>query len=216
MEKRKKLRRIFKILKKVLKPKQIILLIVLFAGNTYAWFIYSRQVTNSVDVHVRAWNILLEAGETSITSYFDVDIPNVFPGMENFSSSLTAYNRSDVAADLTYSILEARIFNDEYISVEGRALNGEDPVEGDMTSAELETFLSTSYPFTMTFEVTTTQLDPEYGEAVYTVSVEWPYESGDDAADTQYGIEAYGFKEANPSLSCIKLKIIINISQSAP
>lgn len=213
MEKKKKNKTI-RILKKIIKPKQLILIILLLVGNTYAWFVYSKRVSNNIDVHVRAWKILFDSGTSEVENYFNVDITNVYPGMETYSNSLTAYNKSEVSATITYTILEAKIFDEEYVSVEGREDNGDEAEEDDMTSTELETFLSENYPFVITFGVSDDEMAAENGEATYAVNVEWPYESGNDELDTEWGIRAYDFKENNPTESCIVLKIKIFITQS--
>ena len=60
-----------RILKKILSPKYFIILILLLVGNSLAWFIYAKEVSNNVTVHVRAWKILFENGDSPI-----VDIVN--------------------------------------------------------------------------------------------------------------------------------------------
>lgn len=208
-----KIKIILKSIKKVIKPSKLIFIIILLAGNTFAWFIYSNEVSNSVDVQVRAWKILFEAGDSHITDYYDVVIDEMYPGMEDFSSSIVAHNRSDVAAYISYQIMYARVFDTEYTTVEGRQDAKEDPVVGDLTSAELETLLNNSYPFTIAFNIDTISLDSEYGEATYSVNVVWPYESGDDELDTYWGTTAYDFAQSNPGESCIELRIKLSIVQ---
>ena len=48
----------------------------------------------------------------------------------------------------------------------------------------------------------------------FTLEVTWPYESGDDATDTEWGIDAYDYKESNPSLPSIAIRVKITITQS--
>ena len=43
----------------------------------------------------------------------------------------------------------------------------------------------------------------------------WAYESGDDEADTYWGIQAYNYKEDNPTLPSISLKIKVYITQAS-
>ena len=80
-----------KVLKKV-KMTHLLLLIVLLAVNSYAWFIYINTVSNSVDVHVKAWKIDFVDGETPVTDYVDVFVDNVYPGMTTFTKDIEAYN----------------------------------------------------------------------------------------------------------------------------
>lgn len=222
--KKKKLQIILKNLKKIIKPHQIIVLIILLAGNTYAWFVYSNKVSNSIDVHVRAWNVLFQSGQTAISDYFYINVPTAYPGMTDYVNTLTIENDSEVAANVTYDILEARIFDEVYVTEEGRADAGEQVQQDDLTSDELETLLSTNYPFTITFALSTDTLSEVTNNSTsssnYSVTVHWPYESGDDDADTYWGKKAYQFASTNASASSqtsqagISLRIKIFVSQS--
>ena len=53
----------------------------------------------------------------------------------------------------------------------------------------------------------------EYGEGSYTISVEWPYESGNDEQDTFWGEAAYDFNEENPNTASLSLTIILIAQQ---
>jgi len=222
--KKKKLQIILKNFKKIIKPHQIVILIILLAGNTYAWFVYSNRVSNSIDVHVRAWNVLFQSGQTAISDYFYINVPNAYPGMTDYVNTLTIENESEVAANVTYEILEARIFDEEYITEEGRIDSGQQIQQDDLTSDELETILSTNYPFTITFSLSSDTLSEISSNSVstsnYSVTVHWPYESGDDDLDTYWGKKAYTYASTYLSASSqstppgISLRIKIFVSQS--
>lgn len=223
--KKKKLQIILKNLKKIIKPHQIIVLIILLAGNTYAWFVYSNKVSNSIDVHVRAWNVLFQSGQTAISDYFYINVPTAYPGMPDYTNTLTIQNDSEVAANVTYQILEARIFDELYVTEEGRTDAGEQVQQDDLTSDELETVLSTNYPFTITFSLSSNTLSEVSNNVVsssnYSVTVHWPYESGSDALDTYWGKKAYAYyaseqtsSSSQSSSAGISLRIKIFVNQS--
>ena len=44
-------------------PHRIVFLIILLAGNTFAWFIYSTKVDSNISVHVKAWDVVFQAGD---------------------------------------------------------------------------------------------------------------------------------------------------------
>ena len=111
---------IFKAIKKNLKLRYIIILIVLLASNSFAWFIYSSAIEGSVDVHVKAWKVVFQSGDTEVSSYLNIDIDAAYPGMDNFTKELTAYNKSELASKITYTLLEANIMGDKYITKEGK------------------------------------------------------------------------------------------------
>lgn len=217
--KKKKIAIILKNLKKIVKPHQIVFIIVMLIGNTYAWFVYSNKVSNGIDVHVRAWNVLFQSGETTISDYFNVNIPNVYPGMTNYVSSLTIENESEISANIRYEILNLRIFEDEYVTVEGRHENNETVQQNDLTSAQLEQKLLNDYPFTIAFSLTSNSVSQVTNNgtshSTYSVTLEWPFESGNDELDTFWGRKAYEYassvSESSPEIS---LTIKIYVTQS--
>ena len=118
-------------IKKVIKPKNIIVLIILLTSNTFAWFIYATKVQNEMSAHVGAWDILFESGDSPIVDYINVSIDNMYPGMEDFHYELKAYNKSEVGASLTYTLLSADIMGDVYYTKEGRNEANEEVTETD-------------------------------------------------------------------------------------
>ena len=97
-----------RILKKV-KIRHFIILAILLAANTYAWFIYVNTVSNSIDVHVKSWRIDFSDGNTPVTDYVNVSVDSVYPGMTTFTKTIDAYNYSEVAASVDFKIIEANI-----------------------------------------------------------------------------------------------------------
>ncbi len=197
-----------------LKISRIIFLIVLIASNTFAWFIYASKVDSDVSVHIRAWNIVFEGGDTQLSNTINFDVDSVYPGMTDYSSDITAYNYSEMSASMSFYLLEARILDDTYVTVEGRRENGDTPLVTDLTSAQLISKLANDYPFTITFSTSSGIIDEEDGEETFTLSVVWPYESNNDELDTQWGIAANTYKESNPSSSSIAIKVKVTIIQN--
>ena len=205
-------------MKKVLKqigPLRLIFFIILLAGNTFAWFIYTTKVDTSVSVHVKSWNVTFQAAESEVSSSLNIDVGDIYPGMEDYEYTVTAYNRSEVSASLSYTVLEATILGTQYLTVEGRAEAGEDPVATDLTGAQLLTKLANDYPFTITFGITGSNLNAGNGAEDCTLTVEWPYEQNDDEEDTYWGIQAAQYKEAHPNLPSITMRIKLVITQNA-
>ena len=200
--------------KKKLLILRLVFVFFLVVSNTFAWFIYITRVDNSVNVHVKSWDVTFQSGDQEISNNVDVDIENLYPGMQDFRYEIMAYNKSEVSATLNYTILEARIFEDEYVTVEGRELRGEDPVETDLTSEELETQFRTDYPFNLRITLSNQTIAGESGNELFTLLVVWPYESGDDELDTQWGIHAANYKKNNPDKQSMTLKIKVEITQN--
>ncbi len=198
----------------LLKPARIIFLIVLIASNTFAWFIYATRIDSNVSVHVRAWNVIFEAGENEVTDMINLDVDSIYPGMENYEYVINAYNRGDVSATLSYQILSATILDQSFITVEGRQALGQEPVATDLTTEQLKNKLLNDYPFSIGITISNGLIEEENGKETYTLSVIWPYENNHDDIDTQWGINAYEFKEAHPDSPSITLKVKIIITQN--
>ena len=213
-EESKKKKNIFLLILKRIKISHLVILIVLLVVNSYAWFIYVNNVSNRIDVHVRKWKVDFVDGD-EVVDYVNVEISNAYPGMTSYSKSVTAHNYSDLPATASYKVLEANIMGDEYISQEGKADAGLAIVGDELTSAQLEAKLINDYPFVFGFSLSQTSLAALTGETTYTISLSWPYESGDDEADTYWGVRAYDFKEDNPTEPTIKLKVKIYITQAS-
>lgn len=213
-EKKKKKNILLKALKKV-KVSHLVILAVLLAGNSYAWFVYISTVSTQVDVHVRSWKIDINDGDEAVINYVNVVVDDAYPGMTTYTQSIEANNYGEMAATVNYSILSAEIMGDEYITVEGRTNMGQDPVSTDMTSAQLQAMLEDDFPFKIELALSSSTIAPENGTATYNVTVSWAYESGDDATDTYWGNRAFTFKQSHPDEACIKLQIKINIQQAS-
>ena len=213
MAKKSNFKVVLKVIKKKVKLRYLLLLIVLLVSNTFAWFIYNTQVDNKIDVHVRAWRIVLTKEDSQISDYVTFNVQNVYPGMTDYTDSLKVYNQGEVGATLRYTIMSANILGTEYISKEGRAEKGENAVDTDLSSSDLEQKLASDYPFKISFKMGKDILAAEEDETTYTLTVTWAYESGDDAMDTYYGNLAYDYIHNNPNTSCITLKVKIDIAQ---
>ena len=81
MAKKSNFKVVLKVIKKKVKLRYLLLLIVLLVSNTFAWFIYNNQVDNRIDVHVRAWRIVLTKEDSQISDYVTFNVQNVYPGM---------------------------------------------------------------------------------------------------------------------------------------
>ena len=199
----------------LLKPSRLVFLIVLLASNTFAWFIYATKIDSSVSVHVRAWNIVFQNGENEISNEIAINVDSIYPGMDDFEYNVTAYNRSEVSAGLSYQILSARILDQEYVSIEQKSALGLSIEEDDLTSAEIEEILLNNYPFSISISTSNNVINQVNGEEEYSFSVSWPYENDNDEADTLWGTSAYEYRQNYPSNPSISLNVKVVITQNA-
>ena len=213
MENKKKITPLFlRVLKKI-KISHLIILAILLIGNTYAWFIYIDTVSNSVDVHIKAWNIDLQDDQGTVTDTVTVYVDSVYPGMTTYEKEITVSNYSDLDATVSYDILSVEIMGDRTYSREGKLEYNLAISQNDVTSAQLVQSLANDYPFVISFDLDETHLDAVTGVATYTISIAWDYESGNDTLDTYWGERAFTFANQSSGDPCISLDIKIKIQQ---
>lgn len=204
---------ILKSIKKHLKIRHLILLIVLFSVNTYAWFIYSQKLNGNFDVHVRSWKIMFSSSDHIVSNNIVIKVSNMYPGMEMFKDTIVVYNDSEVYSKIYYNILEVNIMGTTYMSREGKIKKGLEPNDDDMSSQELESMLEEQYPFKIKIGTTMDVMSPDDQESNFNVTVDWPFEQGDDEADTYWGTLAYDYMKKNNTTTCIDIKLDLIVEQ---
>lgn len=192
--------KIVRILKKI-KIKNIIILILLLIFNTYAWFIYATKASSSIDVHISSWNVEFTVGEDETVTNILIEVERVYPGMENFEKNISVRNRGEIKAQLDYDIISLKIMDESYTIGE------------NMTSEELENKMKTDYPFKINVIKDDTELRAGTGEGIFSVTVEWPFESGDDELDTLWGNKAYDYYLLNPGEKSIEIEVKLTAKQ---
>lgn len=186
--------KLVKILKKV-KIKNIIILILLFIFNTYAWFIYATRVSSDLSVHISSWNVEFTVGEDETVTNIVIAVERIYPGMETVEDGVTVKNKGEIKAELDYEILSLKVMGESY------------KVGENITAEELENKIKTDYPFKISVSKDDSLLSEGIGEGKFTVIVEWPFESGDDELDTLWGNNAYEYYSKNPNAKSIEIEL---------
>ncbi|MDO4376041.1 MAG: hypothetical protein Q4C33_02585 [bacterium] len=210
-------RKVFlRLLKKSIKPKNLIFLIIILSANTFAWFVYVKEVHTDINVKVRAWNVVLTNSESEVVNTINIDITSAYPGMEEFSNETKVYNQGESKADFKYTILSVNAFGNEIFTSEKIIADGGTPTDENPTSAELESYLKEGikYPFKIELSASNDKLEPLNGEATFNVKMNWQYESGNDELDTKWGTDAYNYKKNNPDEPGLKIVVELKITQS--
>lgn len=186
--------KIVKIIKKI-KIKNIIILILLIIFNTYAWFIYATRVATDITVHVASWNVEFATGEEETTTNIIIQIERAYPGMDNYQKDIRVKNKGEVKAELSYNIKMLNVMGEKYT------------VGENITLEELQKKIEEEYPFKISIAKDDSELKQGTGDGIFGITIEWPFESGDDEKDTLWGNKAYYYYEANPDKKCIELQL---------
>ena len=194
--------KIFTVLKKI-KLRTIIILILILAFNTYAWFIYATKVSMELNVHVSSWNVEFTTGDGETITNILIEVERIYPGMENFEKTIDVHNKGETRATLNYNIKSLKVLDQTYIVTEGSGI----------TSDEIYEKMETEYPFKIKIEKDDTNLLNGTGSGLFKITVEWPFESGDDELDTLWGNKAYEYYSLNPGQKSILLNIELIATQ---
>lgn len=183
------------------KIKTLLFLFIALVANTYAWFIYNRVVSTNLEAHVKSWQVTID-GAMDETITFEID--DLYPGMPEYSDSVTLTNGGEMDAQVSFSIKSIRIMDETYTV----GVNGE-------TVESLKTRLA-NYPFSITIESSNELVESGGGQADLHLYVEWEFGDGDatkDALDTYWGEKSYDYSQANPTKPSIEIEVNVNAEQ---
>ena len=196
------MKKIIKIIK-IVKIKNIVILILILSFNTYAWFIYATRVSSSLTVHISSWNVEFTIGEDETVTNILIEVERIFPGMEPYEQYVTVKNKGEIKAKLDYEVRTLKIM-DEYYEI------GE-----ELSSADLENKMKTDYPFEINISANDTELAEGTGTGSFLITVDWPFESGDDELDTLWGNKAYEYYSVTPDAKSIEIGLTLIAEQIA-
>ena len=186
-------------LKKRLRRRTLFFLILTLMANTFAWFIYSNKVSNNITTGVKSWKINFKQDGVDIVNNVEFKIDSIYPGMPDYTNSLSITNIGEPAANISYEVEEIKILDEFYNS--------------DMySSTDLINRLKDNYPFKMNFSINNQEVGTGQ-TSEFTFSLVWPYESGHDEADTYWGKKSASFKEQYPDKEQIAIKVKIIAGQ---
>ncbi len=186
------------ILKKV-RLKTIFLLALTLASNSFAWFIYSTEVSSSISTRVREWKVTFDVDGQRIEKEVTINVGSLYPGMETYTEVFTASNTGESKATFVYEVKEAIVLGDNLLDT----ITGNDNILN---------YLETGYPFKVKISSSSDAIEVN-GQEQINIEISWPYESGDDELDTYWGNKAYDYHNANPDSPSIVLVIKISASQ---
>lgn len=193
------IKKIKKIFKKI-RFKTLFLLAITLASNSFAWFIYTTEVSSNITTKVREWKVTFDADGENIEKEITINIDSLYPGMEDYSETLTASNSGESRATIIYELKEATVLGDDLMTL-------------NLENNALIEYLKTAFPFKIDISSSNDVIDIGTSESI-TIRVYWPYESGNDELDTQWGNRAYDYHEANPESPSITLVLKISATQA--
>ena len=187
-----------KIIKKV-KFKTLFLLMITLASNSFAWFINTTKVSINIIAKVREWKVSFDVNGENVEKTIEINIDSLYPGMSTYTQTLTASNSGEARAQISYEVIRANILGDDLTGM-------------NYSDIQIINYLRSYYPFSIDFHVSNDIVQSNSEETI-TISVSWPYESGQDEEDTKWGNLAYTYHSSHPDTPSIDLSIKITAYQ---
>jgi hypothetical protein len=196
-----KIRDVLKVLKKRVKIRSLLVLILLLSFNSFAWLIFATKVSGGMSAYVSSWNIEFRAGSDQTETNMNFDVGRIYPGMQTYTKEITVKNNGEISAKLSYEIKKIQILGDTY------------EVNETTTSDDLLNRLQNEYPFKIKIAIDNGSELAENTTSTFTISLEWPYESGNDDVDTFWGEKAYQYYTSNVNENSFHIEIKLEAVQ---
>ena len=176
---------------------------VSFMSVTLAWFAYSGFTDVKTEIGVKAWYIKFDkVGQKMDSNNLVISLDDVYPGMEPKSEKVKISNLGDSDAQISYSIVSARLLNE----------NLEEEI---IDPKELEDKLSHDLPFHININLSKDHAMSGGDESEFVVSISWPLDSGQNDKDSEWGSASYKYMEEQLKLPEeereAQIKIVISL-----
>ena len=178
----------------------IVITVILLSFNTYAWFMYVTRVDVSLTAKVRSWNVMFQVHDNNIAQEVTFDTADLYPGMVTYEDGASIVNSGDTTGEAYFVIKSLSVFGSTYSS-------------SNYTQAQLIDRMENSYPFRIHIYLTNNRVYPGDTE-LFKIEISWPYESNNDALDTQWGMQAYTYRNSYPGQPCISITAEVRVDQT--
>lgn len=143
-----------------IKFRAILMAGLMLAINSFAWFTFVANGNGKLSANVISWDIQFFDDDSQV-EILDIDLVDLYPGMDDYYKSIIIRNHSDLNASFSYIIEEVEIYGEKY------------------NSDDFTTSLLNDFPFTISFNYVSNKLD--IGESLsFDVNVGWLFEAGED------------------------------------
>ena len=112
-------------------------------------------------------------------------------------------------------ILLFHLYVNYYLNKKKTAQVSGNKIGENITSDELEAKIKEKYPFKVDIVKDDEELVQSIGPGRFSVTIEWPFESGNDELDTLWGSKAYEYYSLNPGAKSVEIEITLIAEQIA-
>lgn len=142
----------------------ILMFLMLFAVNAYAWFIYITESRLDLSAKIVSWDVNFLNGSQEVSEVYEV-VENAAPGMETYTKTINIRNLSDFDAEFSYMLTDFQIMGESVLPLGANS----------MTVGEILAYLEERYPFN--FEMST-DIDTIHtnSDGQFTINFGWDFE----------------------------------------
>ena len=110
MKKQNKLKQI----KKRIRKRTLFFLVIALIANSFAWFIYTNKVSNSITTGVRSWKITFDQDGQDLEENVEFNFDDIYPGINTQVKQIDITNNGEMTAYISYQIESIQIFDETY------------------------------------------------------------------------------------------------------
>ena len=208
--------------------RRIMIFIFSLIITTFAWVTYSKLLNDEMNIHIVSWDLEYlydsdgDGTLESISNPLEIDVPSLYPGMEDLEIDVTVNNNGESLVDLSCILTQISILGQNYqIAASAEAATEEYYIVPSAVVVDSTTNKSTqeivndeeTFPFTISIENDT--LLAAGGNSHVKILISW--EGTDDDLDTEWGynVAKYLLESENPQ-SIIRLLLQVNSVQARP
>ena len=142
----------------------ILMFLMLFAVNAYAWFIYISESRVDLSARIVSWDVNFLNESQAVSEIYEI-IENAAPGMETYTKTINIRNQSDFDAEFSYMLTDFQIMGESVLPSGANS----------MTSEEILTYLEERYPFDFTMNSDGNIIQTN-NDGQFTISFGWDFE----------------------------------------
>lgn len=207
---------------KKFKFKKFILVIFSLIMTTFAWFAYTKILDSSLNIHIVAWDMEYYIEEEPQTNPIGIEIPDLYPGMDDKVIKIDIYNKGEVLAYMDFHIEKFTIIGNEYELLQEGETNTTDyyinistpTVVTDETTGESRvtaTILNDTTRIPFTIELEHSPRIAAGGQGDLTITVRWIGDN--DELDSDWGYNVGKYLENATETSAMSLILSIDSYQ---
>ncbi len=224
---------VFRVLRKrKIKLSFVILFLLIFIANTYAWFSFAKTSRmKGLIAEVRTWSVDYEINDEHVEDEVLLEVEDFYPGMQPVEKKINIYNTKEDSSQLKFEITQIilygqEIFNCDTVGEEKtdeetqittcNLFENEEATIFDENNENYSFSLRYPTPFLINYEYDKPVIEGSRndisGKAVFTMNFIWDNDEKNNVEDTKLGNLVYDYYMQDNETVEAPLKIKVKIT----